>query len=97
MVNACVVWPCLNRLATLPPNGGVLVLQVVEWMDSLTSVAQTPSQEAVIISGFQLHPLPEARAGAVLVNHFSFGVRFRADENAVFAAATVSPPSIRLP
>jgi hypothetical protein len=53
MLSACLVWLCLNCLATLPPNGGVLELQVVKWANRLPPVAQTPSQEAVIIGVVQ--------------------------------------------
>lgn len=53
MLSACIARLCLNRFATLSPNGRVLVLQVVKWANGLAAVAQAPSQEAVIIGVFQ--------------------------------------------
>ena len=48
-----LVWRRLNRPATLPPYAGVLLMQVVEWMDGAASVAKTPGKEAVIIGVMQ--------------------------------------------
>src|SRR5450830_441885 len=46
MLSACLVWLCLNCLATLPPNGGVLVLQVVKWANGLPPVMRRDSSHA---------------------------------------------------